>query len=153
MNTQSIFEGLISNLDAGLSSPSEDQPCARSFEYKGKIPVTLAVSDDGTLYYVAQIMDLDQTADAELFKQILKINHLGIKTKGSILSIDPAESKVILSLSESIADVSSEAFVDKLTLFLERSESAQNELEIYLASRNSAHYESPEALGAVIVYS
>jgi len=116
MTTQLIGEWLrdygVKEFDGGCT-----------FTYKDLIDFSLELSTDQSHLMLSSVVgELPAGPDPELLCRLLRLNYLGIETRGATLSIDESESNIVLWISLATAMLDPEQFEQSIQVFLDVSE-------------------------------
>ena len=94
-----------------------------TFTYKDVIDFSLEVSTDESHLVLSSVVgELPARRDPELLCRLLRLNHLGIATRGATLSIDESESNIVLWISLATVTLDPEQFEQSIQVFLDVSE-------------------------------
>ena len=116
MSTQLIGEWLrdygVEEFDGGCT-----------FTYKDLIDFSLELSTDESHLVLSSVVgELPAGRDPEILCRLLRLNYLGIETRGATLSIDESESNIVLWISLATAMLDPELFEQSVQVFLDVSE-------------------------------
>jgi Tir chaperone protein (CesT) family len=91
--------------------------------YRESIDFTVdVISEESFVCFSALLAELSEDPEPELLRHLLQLNHLGIGTDGSCLSLDETGLNVVLWYQCPVAGLDAESFANLVGAFLDQAE-------------------------------
>jgi len=100
-----------------------------TFKYHDTIDFTVEVSADESFLCVSAVLGERTASDnPRLLLQLLQLNHLGIETGGTCLSVDETGQNIVLWYSRPVQGLGAEGFNNLVASFLDSAEDLQRRI-------------------------
>ena len=97
-----------------------------TFKYRDTIDFTVEVSADETFLSVSAVLgERTDTDDPNRLLRLLQLNHLGLETGGTCLSVDETGRHIVLWYSRPVQGMDAEGFTNLVGAFLDKAEELQ----------------------------